>query len=358
VIYASLHPFSGWRWPPELGLWQAMQLPQATRYASRFDIVSNLLGYLPLGLLLATAQLREGAPLWRAVVWAVAAASGLSFAMEVTQHALPTRVPSQLDWLLNSAGALMGALLAALAQRAGGWRRWEQWRRRWFLRGPGVGLALLLLWPLGQLFPPALPFGLGQVLARVRLEAAAWLQDTAWEGGLTPMAATITPLTPGLVAVGVACGLLAPILLAYALTPPGVRRLALLLGALLLALGTATLSTALNFGPEHALAWWTEAVGAGAALAVAAAVPLAWVSAPVAAAAALPVIATSVALVNLAPADPFYAASLLGWEQGRFIRFHGLAQWIGWGWPFAAAAYLLSRLAASGDGERKPTIHA
>ncbi|RZU00563.1 VanZ family protein [Rivibacter subsaxonicus] len=360
IAYASLHPFGGWRWPPELSLWQAMRsLPLSTRYASRFDILSNLLAYLPLGLLLATAQLREGAPVWRAVLLATLVASALSFAMEVAQHALPTRVPSRLDWLLNSAGALLGALLAAAVQRAGGWRRWEQWRARWFLRGQGGGLALLLLWPVGQLFPPALPFGLGQVLTRARLEVAAWLQGTAWDGWLAPTTtAAITPLAPGLIAVGVACGLLAPILLAYALTPPGARRLALLLGALLLALGTVTLSTTLNFGPEHALAWWTEPVGAGAALAVAAAVPLAWVSARAAAAVALPVIAISVALVNLAPEDPFYAASLQGWEQGRFIRFHGLAQWIGWGWPFAAAAYLLSRLAAPGDGERKPTIPA
>ena len=38
--------------------------------------------------------------------------------------------------------------------------------------------------------------------------------------------------------------------------------------------------------------------------------------------------------------------SLQAWEQGRFIRFHGLAQWIGWLWPYAAMAWLLSRLGA------------
>ena len=57
-------------------------------------------------------------------------------------------------------------------------------------------------------------------------------------------------------------------------------------------------------------------------------------------------IAAMVALVNDAPADPYFAQSLFRWEQGRFIRFHGAAQWVGWFWPYAALTYLLVRLAA------------
>jgi hypothetical protein len=51
-------------------------------------------------------------------------------------------------------------------------------------------------------------------------------------------------------------------------------------------------------------------------------------------------------LVAQAPDDPYFAQSLQGWEQGRFIRFHGAAQWVGWAWPYAALIYLLARLAA------------
>jgi hypothetical protein len=53
-----------------------------------------------------------------------------------------------------------------------------------------------------------------------------------------------------------------------------------------------------------------------------------------------------VMLVAQAPADPYFAQSLQAWEQGRFIRFHGAAQWVGWLWPYAALIYLLARLAA------------
>jgi len=53
-----------------------------------------------------------------------------------------------------------------------------------------------------------------------------------------------------------------------------------------------------------------------------------------------------VTLIAQAPSDPYFAESLQAWEQGRFVRFHGLAQWVGWLWPYAAISYLLVRLAA------------
>ena len=48
--------------------------------------------------------------------------------------------------------------------------------------------------------------------------------------------------------------------------------------------------------------------------------------------------------VAQAPDDPYFAQSLQAWEQGRFVRFHGLAQWIGWLWPYAAMGWMMSRL--------------
>jgi len=56
-----------------------------------------------------------------------------------------------------------------------------------------------------------------------------------------------------------------------------------------------------------------------------------------------------VLLVAHAPADPYFAQSLQRWEQGRFIRFHGAAHWVGWLWPYVAMVYLLVRVAARED---------
>ncbi|MBA3588077.1 VanZ family protein [Methylibium sp.] len=350
IVYASLHPFSGWRLPTGSAAgWP--WLPSAIAQ-SQFDVVANLLGYLPLGALLAAGVLRDGRSRWLAFLAAALVAGALSYVMESLQHLLPLRVPSRVDWALNTAGAAVGALMAAAAEALGGLARWQRWRERWFLRGPGFGLALLLLWPFGLLFPPPLPFGLGQVLGRVRDALAGALTGTAWDGWLRPSSALPpAPLAPGVELLGIVAGLLAPCLLAFALTRPGARRVILLAGALLLGAAATTLSTVLNFGPDHALTWLTLPVVPGFAVTVAVALPLVLLSARSAAALALPVISLGLALVNLAPADPYYAASLQSWEQGRFIRFHGLSQWIGWLWPWATLVYLIGRVAARDPGE-------
>jgi len=39
--------------------------------------------------------------------------------------------------------------------------------------------------------------------------------------------------------------------------------------------------------------------------------------------------------------------TLQNWEQGHFIRFHGVIQWLGWIWPFALLIYLMRCLSAA-----------
>jgi hypothetical protein len=64
-------------------------------------------------------------------------------------------------------------------------------------------------------------------------------------------------------------------------------------------------------------------------------------------------LAVHLSLLNQAPASAYFAQTLQTWEQGRFIRFNGLAQWLGWLWPYAALAYVLLRLSRR---ERKTRI--
>ena len=52
-------------------------------------------------------------------------------------------------------------------------------------------------------------------------------------------------------------------------------------------------------------------------------------------------------MLNNASASAYFALTLQNWEQGQFIRFHGLIQWMGWLWPFVLVAYLMQRLASS-----------
>ena len=60
IVYASLYPFTGWRMPGVTPL-AFLSLPWP-RWWTGFDLVSNLLGYMPLGALIFIALARSG---WR-----------------------------------------------------------------------------------------------------------------------------------------------------------------------------------------------------------------------------------------------------------------------------------------------------
>ncbi len=346
IVYASLFPFDGWRWPPGTPAWQLLRLPWP-RYFIPFDITGNLLAYAPLGALLALGRLRQGRGTLAALALGVLGGASLSYVMELTQQLLPPRVPSALDWVLNAAGATLGALLAWLAQALGLLRRWQAARERWLEHGNAGGLALLVLWPVALLFPTPVPLGLGQLGEVLQDALAALLVDVPWaqpvSDWLVPSLAAPAALSPQASALAVMLGLLGPCLLAFAAARPGWRRLGLALWAAAMAAGATTLSTLLNFGPDHALAWRTPGTLAAMGVALLLALAGLWLRARVAGALALVALSSLVVLVHGAPTDPYFADSLQRWEQGRFVRFHGVAQWLGWLWPYTAIAWLLVR---------------
>lgn len=345
IAYASLFPFTGWRWPPGAGATDLLVL-RWPRWWGGFDVGSNLVGYMPLGLLIGLGLLAAGRGKLLAAVAGFAAGAGLSYGLEVTQHLLPQRVPSLMDWVLNSAGALTGGLFAAALGAAGLPAHLQRAHDRWLGAGGAGALVLLLLWPVALLFPAPVPLGLGQVGGLLRELAITALTDVPWAEAAVewleddPVQPSLSRLSEGLAIV---LGLLAPCLIAFTASRPPWRRLGWALGAPLVAVAATTLSTALNFGPDHAFAWHTPGVAAALSLGTAIALSLVWVGPRTATGLALVALTGLVMLVHQAPTDPYFADSLQGWEQGRFIRFHGVARWVGWLWPYAAMAWLLAR---------------
>ncbi|HSW07788.1 VanZ family protein [Aquabacterium sp.] len=348
VVYASLFPFDNWRWPPGAGLADLMRL-RWPRWWDRFDVMSNLLGYLPLGLLVGLGALRGGQHWALATGRAVLAGAGVSYLLEVTQQLLPQRVPSLMDWVLNTGGATLGAVAALLLVATGLPARWSRTHDRWLERGGTGAVVLLLLWPVALLIPTPVPLGLGQIGGRLREVALALMDGVPWAERAVDWLQTaaltqrLSVLSEGL---ATALGLLAPCLLVYAASRPGWRRGLLAIGAPLIALVATTLSTVLNFGPDHAWAWATPDALVALVTAGLVALSLVWIGPRLAGGLALVALTGLVMLVHQAPTDPYFAQSLQGWEQGRFIRFHGLARWVGWLWPYAAMAWLLGRLRA------------
>ena len=79
---------------------------------------------------------------------------------------------------------------------------------------------------------------------------------------------------------------------------------------------------------------------------------------PVRACAALALLALvlHLSLLNQAPTSAYFAQTLQQWEQGRFVRFYGLSQWLGWLWPYATLLVLVLRLSRRERRGGEPTI--
>ncbi len=165
ITYASLSPFTGWRAPEGevfhfLTVWP--------RYITRFDVLINLLAYLPLGFLAALSlrRLRGGTLL----LAATGVGAAVSLGMETLQVFVPGRIASIPDLLTNTAGSLAGAALAhSLGVRSHLVQKLVLRRNRWFLSGriADWGLVLLGSWLFIQANPSLPLMGLwsGQILS-------------------------------------------------------------------------------------------------------------------------------------------------------------------------------------------------
>lgn len=351
IVYASLYPFSGWR-DQGIAAWAFLSSPWP-RYWTGFDVAANTAGYAPLGFLLALGFLRRGrerfagASNTAAIATATLASAVLALGMEALQTYLPSRVPSNVDFALNALGALLGAVVAGALELAGAIDRWGRFRLRWFVEDARGALVLLALWPFALLFPASVPLGLGQVFERVETALAEWLLDTPFLEWLPVRDVELQPLVPGAELVCVTLGALVPCLLGYSVIRSISRRAAFAGVIVALGVGATALSAALSWGPVHAWAWLSLPVRLGLAVGLLLALVLLPLPRRGCAALVLLALVVHLSLLNQAPTSAYFADTLAAWEQGRFIRFNGLAQWLGWLWPYAVLAYVLVRVSRS-----------
>ena len=339
TVYASLYPMEGWR-DPGVSPFAYLTAPWP-RHITRFDIAVNVLGYVPYGFL-AAAALQPRLRARTAFVVATASALILSLILEALQSYLPARIASNLDTMCNVLGAAIGAAAAVRYGPTLFEGAFARRRQRAFLPGGVIdlGLTLMGLWLFVQLNPTTLLFGAGDL--------REFLGAREPRGERPAFFITIEALTA-------AANLTAASLILSSLTAraAAVRlQIALLIGAALI---VRTAAFAILMRAENVLAWLTH--GAQIGLAIGVVVALAAVSLPRGQRmilAALLIMAATV-LVNLAPPNPYLAASLKVWQQGHFLNFNGLTRLVSALWPFAALGYLMY-LAGSRprEAEQKP----
>lgn len=342
VVYASLFPFAGWR---DQGLdgWSFMFAPWP-RYWTGFDVAINLVGYVPLGLLLGLSLRARWSWPWTVLgAWLLCAL--VSFAMESLQRFVPSRVPSNVDWLLNTLGAGLGIAVAWGLEQVGWLQRLRRLRSLWLAPQARVEVYLLGVWPLALLFPTSVSLGLGQItepMHRYLLNRhpesfwVDWLPELGmWEG---------VALSPAAELVVVVVGLWLPMLLAIVAVQGRWHKICAVLAVAALGWVACTLCATLSFGPAHAWVWWSQVTQLGWMLAVGLGVACCAVTRRSAWALGLMAGVCGLALVNQLSGNAYLAYNLVAWEQGQFARFHGLAQWLGLLWPYAALIHMFFRL--------------
>ena len=329
VVYATLHPLSGWRGPGGPAL--AFLAAPWPRYVTAFDLGANFLGYMPYGLLcvLAVQPRLSGTP---AALLALLSGAALSLALEAAQSFLPARIPSNLDVVANVAGVAAGALAGfLLAPRLLGGGALARLRTEAFEPGVAVdlGLTLLGLWLFAQLNPATLLFGAGDLRDLVAGPVAGLRQRHGAELFVAIEAATA------------AANLAAVTLLASAVARPGAPLRRLLVALIAAALLVRTLAFAVLMQAEQVLAWLTSGAQLGLAAGIALALATLWLPRSLRLALAAMLLMAATMLVNLAPPNPYLAATLKVWEQGHFLNFNGLTHLVSVAWPFAALGYLI-----------------
>ena len=327
IVYASLHPFSGW---VDNGAapfaWLVMGRP---RYITAFDLSANVLAYLPLGFLgvLALFPHLRGA---RAAAVMFLLSALLSAGLESLQTYLPSRYASNIDLAANAAGALLGALCGAATARV--LLRDEglqALRYRLFRTGARIdmGLVLLGLWLFSLLNPETLLFGNGDLRALFQTPS----------GRLYPAEVFIR-----VEAAVAGANALAVCLFAGTLMRTGQPARLVMLAVLASGLLVRTFAYGLLFSAQEILLWVTPGALFGTAAGALLAILAAGLPRPARLALTGLALMLAAAVVNFAPENPYFAAFLAEWRQGHFLNFNGLTRLVSAAWPFAALAYLMS----------------
>jgi VanZ family protein len=323
AVYASLYPLEGWR-AQGSSAFEYLSAPWP-RYVTAFDLSVNVLGYVPYGFLCVAALLPRvtGA---LALMAALVSAAALSALLEAAQSFLPSRVATNLDLVCNIAGAGLGAAIALVTMpRLVAEGPLKRLRAEAFLPGTPVdaGLALLGLWLFTQLNPATLLFAAGDLRYLLAATEGAHRARTF---------VTVEALTAAANLMGV--GLLVSVI---AREQPHKLFVALVLAAL----AVKTAAFAILMRAEDVLAWLTPGAQIGLATGLTGALALMRLPRTARLALAGVLIMAATVLVNLAPANPYLAASLRLWQQGHFLNFNGLTRLVSGVWAFAALAYVI-----------------
>jgi VanZ family protein len=336
LVYASLFPIVGWRLV-DGSLFDFLFKPWP-RYWTGFDIASNFIAYVPLGVVgLLRAQKTHS--IERSVVLATALGLGLSLSMEIIQNYLPSRVPSWVDILFNGLGAFAGACFAA-AQTANfaKLRAWQTMTRYWLApAGRWAGIALLVWTAIQALGQPAL-FLSGIVPANLLVELITWTGMDQTEAAewlsqlqLTRMASHSGAILSEIAVVSLNLFVLTTLVLEF--TGNRAARLPLGLGLVSFALVLKSGFSA-NFVGSSPLYWLTIGAQAGLLVGAMAALIAAGLQRRLRFLISAFACVMLILIANVLPLNPFFSIAI---HDRHWLSINGTLRHAAVAWPFVMA---------------------
>lgn len=330
LAYITLHPLATMRWLDinPLGFvfkaWSKVGI-------TAFDVTSNIIAYIPLGMGLAWCLLRVCPRPWQALLAALLVASLWSLGLESLQTYSPSRVASSIDWACNSAGALLGAVVATTLHGR------LQWLRRMITvcLAPKRGAiwAVLGLWGLAQLHPQDWAL----MTAPLSFLSSVWLPSQGLGVALTAVQlrnletiACVVALTGffGMVRLGLSSSL-----------PVWGRMLCMALAAV----GVAVVQMGIDWA-QYGWGEWRLLASAGAmdAMPPVLLMLLAWTVLPVhwVAVATVLALALQLALAQMLPSHPYTSSAPL-WQSARLVHLYSLSGLLSAVWPLLALTALV-----------------
>ena len=341
----TLSPLTDWHFVPEAP-WRFLDQPWP-KYWTGFDVLVNVLAYIPLGLLASRAILYR----FRDSAWGPLASfmmSGLtciliSILLEGLQTYLPSRRPSILDVVSNATGAMMGAFIAsAYAQSIA---RLQITETRPIEVG---GLALLGLWLIAQAAPQPIWLALGDIgLTDELRRAAAWLTGmSAASPSVAREVFAAQRILAEALCVGSAitsCALLVHLTMLESsrwfvrYRPEYWPRTLLTIVLVTLAVRAVWIWL---LSPGALFGWLTAGVQAGVVLALLSAYGLAGARLSHQRLAAVCGLAVTLMLANTLPENEFLTSGISDWSKGRWLNLQLLANLSAVVWPFLALGWL------------------
>lgn len=340
IVYASLYPFSGWQ---QRGISPfAYLLKPFPHYWTFFDVSIDIVGYIPLGILLMLACYPFLSRILAALL-SFLVGTLVSAAMEAIQTFLPSRVASNLDLSTNSLGVLIGVILGCiltplLLEKD----LLKQIRVRWFAPDMSNGLAIVALWPFAQIYPQGYLFGLGQLVPIVTKWLNNYLGIPIDLGEVIRQGAQLSIEQYWLSeTIITCCGLIGAVLIFLCLVRPEAPKARLVTLLIVINLCLKSLALALLFKPENAYSWLTPGAQAGLIVGCLMLYGLAFIPTKTQRRLAICMLTISLVVINIVPGNPYFADTMSTWIQGKFLNFNGAAQFLSVLWPWMAIWFLL-----------------